>query len=291
MGYIYLITNFENGKLYVGQTVNTIEYRWSKHVDEAYRGNRSNSLLHRAIIKYGASSFGIVALEECADADLNEKERHYIKEYDTYYTHDKGYNLTWGGEGVTKYSDDEILYLWNQGYRNCEIARLLGANENTISLRIRSLIGDGFARERRANSAKISIIQYDLYGNHIKDWDCAENAEKELNLCRGSISRCCNKQRTNSGEFLWKRADDDTPVEELMLKYAKSMKCCAVDLIDSCGNVIKTYKSGKEAELELGLTRGKVSEVCWKKYGRKSTGGYNFQWNYKLKRELANETQ
>ena len=25
MGYIYLVTNFENGKLYVGQTVNTIE--------------------------------------------------------------------------------------------------------------------------------------------------------------------------------------------------------------------------------------------------------------------------
>lgn len=291
MGYVYLITNLENGKLYVGQTVNSIEHRWSDHVSEAYSGNKSNSLLHRAIIKYGASSFGICALEECQDVELNEREKHYIKEYDTYYTHDKGYNLTWGGEGNTKYSDDEILYLWNQGYRNCEIARLLGATNNTISLRIKALIGENAARTRCADNRKMPVVQYDLYGNYIQDWDSAEEAERALGLCGGSISRCCSKQRTNSGIYLWKRVDDDTPVEELMLSYAKSMKCCAVDLIDDHGNVIKTYESGKAAELELGITRGKVSEVCWKKYGRKTVNGYRFQWNYKVKRELANGTK
>jgi group I intron endonuclease len=193
MGYIYLITNFTNGKRYVGQTVNPIHYRWSKHIEEAYGGNKSNSLLHRAIIKYGASNFGINILEECADTELNEKEKNYIKKYDTYYTHNKGYNMTWGGEGVTKYSDDEILYLWNQGYRNCEIARLLGAKDTTISLRIQSLIGSNAAKARRIDSRKISIIQYDLQGNYIKEWESASIAEKELNLSQGSISRCCNK--------------------------------------------------------------------------------------------------
>ena len=199
------LTNFENGKLYVGQTINTIEYRWNKHIEETYGGNKSNSLLHRAIIKYGASSFGICAIEECADTKLNERERYYIKEYDTYYTHDKGYNLTWGGEGVTKYSDDEILYLWNQGYRNCEIARLLNATENTISLRIRALIGEGVAQSRHANSKKIAVIQYDFYGNFIQEWNSASEAEKTLGLSAGSVSRCCSKQRTNSGDFLWKK--------------------------------------------------------------------------------------
>lgn len=288
MGYIYLITNFENQKVYVGQTVNPILYRWHEHINEAYNGNKSNSLLHRAIIKHGASSFGFCLLEECKDSELNEKERFYIKDYDSYYTHDKGYNMTWGGEGNTKYSDEEILYLWNQGYRNCEIARLLGATQNTISLRIRALVGNGAAQERHVDSRKISIIQYDLYGNYIRDWDCASTAEKELNLSGGSISRCCNKQRTNSGNFLWKRSDNDTPVEELMLNYAKSMKCCAVDLIDDQGNIIKTYESGKAAEKELGIARGRVSEVCNNKYGRKTANGYKFQWNYKIKREIYN---
>ena len=288
MGYIYLITNLENQKRYVGQTVNTILHRWRDHVDEAYEGNKSNSLLHRAIIKYGASSFSIEQLEECQDKDLNEKEKYYIKEYDTYYTHNKGYNMSYGGEGNTKYSDEEILYLWNQGYRNCEIARLLGATQNTIGLRIKALVGNKAAQARRAMCTKVSVIQYDLYGNYIRDWDSVSSAEKELKLAAGSVSRCCNKQRTNSGNFLWKKSDDDTPVEELMLNYAKSMKCCAVDLIDDYDNIIKTYESGKSAELDLGIARGRVSEVCNNKYGRKTANGYKFQWNYKLKREIAN---
>ena len=289
MGYIYLITNLENKKMYVGQTVNTISHRWRNHINEAYEGNKSNSLLHRAIIKHGASSFSIEQLEECQDKELNEKEKYYIKKYDTYYTHNKGYNLTWGGEGVIKYSDEEILYLWNQGYRNCEIARLLGAHENTIGLRVKALIGDGAAQSRRADSTKISIIQYDLYGNYIRDWDCASIAEKELELSGGSISRCCSKQRAMAGGFLWKRSDDDTPIEELMLGYAKSNKCCAVDLIDNYGKILKTYESGKAAELELGIARGRVSEICNGKYGRKTANGYRFQWNYKLKREICYE--
>lgn len=288
MGYIYLITNLKNHKLYIGQTVNPISYRWREHINEAYEGNKSNSLLHRAIIKYGLLNFNVEQLEECLNSELNEKEKYYIKKYDTYYTHNKGYNMTWGGEGNTKYSDEEILYLWNQGYRNCEIARLLGANDGTISSRIRVLIGEGVALARRADSRKISVIQYDLYGNCISDWESADKAEKTLGLSQGSVSRCCNKQRTIAGDFLWKKSNDDTPVEELMLNYAKSMKCCKVDLIDDYGNVIKTYESGKAAELELGITRGKVSEICNKKYGRKSANGYKFQWNYRLKREFYN---
>lgn len=288
MGYIYLITNHINGKKYVGQTVNPIHHRWKEHIEDSYNGNKSNSLLHRAIIRDGESNFGIEMIEECSNELLNDREKKYIQVYDTFYTHERGYNMTWGGEGVTKYSDDEILYLWNQGYRNCEIARLLGAKDTTISLRIQSLVGGNAAQTRRADSRKISIIQYDLQGNYIKDWESASIAEKELNLSQGSISRCCNKQRTNSGNFLWKKSSDDTPVEELMLNYAKSIKCCAVDLIDDYGNIIKTYESGKAAELELGIARGRVSEVCNGKYGRKTANGYKFQWNYKVKREICN---
>lgn len=288
MGYIYLITNHINGKRYVGQTVNPIHHRWKEHIEDSYNGNKSNSLLHRAIIRDGESNFGIEMVEECSNELLNDREKMYIQVYDTFYTHERGYNMTWGGEGHTTYSDEEIAYLWNQGYRNCEIARLLGAKDTTISLRIQSLVGSGAAQTRRADSRKISIIQYDLQGNYIKDWESASIAEKELNLSQGSISRCCNKQRTNSGNFLWKKSSDDTPVEELMLNYAKSMKCCAVDLIDDYGNIIKTYESGRVAELELGIARGRVSEVCNGKYGRKTANGYKFQWNYKVKREICN---
>ena len=48
------------------------------------------------------------------------------------------------------------------------------------------------------------------------------------------------------------------------------------------------YESGKMAEQELNIARGKVSEICNNKYGRKTANGYKFQWNYKLKREITN---
>ena len=71
-----------------------------------------------------------------------------------------------------------------------------------------------------------------------------------------------------------------------MEAYAKSRGCIKVDLIDDNGNIIKTYNSAHQAEVDLKLTRGKVSEVCNHKYGRKTVGGYRFQWNYPLKRKL-----
>ena len=288
MGYIYLITNYTNGKRYVGQTVNPIHHRWKEHIEDSYNGNKSNSLLHRAIIRDGESNFGIEVIEECGNELLNDREKMYIQVYDTFYTRERGYNMTWGGEGHTTYSDEEITYLWNQGYRNCEIAKLLKATENTISLRIRALFGEEAAQSRRADSKKIAVLQYDLYGNFVQEWDSGSEAEKSLGLSTGSVSRCCNKQRTNSGDFLWKKNDDDTPIEELMLAYARSQKCCKVDLINKDSAVIKTYESGKAAERDLGIARGKVSEVCNNKYGRKTANGYRFQWNYRLKREIVN---
>ena len=108
-----------------------------------------------------------------------------------------------------------------------------------------------------AKGQKIAVLQYDFYGNFIQEWNSGSEAEKSLGLSAGSVSRCCNKQRTNSGDFLWKKNDDNTPIEELMLAYARSQKCCKVDLVNKNSTVIKTYESGKAAEQELGIARGK----------------------------------
>lgn len=38
MGYIYKITNTQNGKIYIGQTVQSVSERWQKHIICAKRG-------------------------------------------------------------------------------------------------------------------------------------------------------------------------------------------------------------------------------------------------------------
>lgn len=287
MGYIYKVTNLINQKIYIGKTV-APEQRWKVHVWEAlHNENKSHSLLHKAIIKYSEGTFEIEILGEFPDAALFKKEKDYIKSHGSHYSLEKGYNLSWGGEGNTRYSDREILTLWEQGYNGTEIAEKLSAKTTTICLRLKALVGEKAAQERKKARNEKPVCQYDLDGNLIKIWESGVSTERALKLCQGSISRCCNQLRTSTGNYFWKFEEDENSIETLKENYANSNQCKKVDLIDQNGQVLKTFSSAKEAESELNLPRGKVSEVCNKK--RNNTGGYKFQWNYSTKRRLVNE--
>jgi hypothetical protein len=51
---------------------------------------------------------------------------------------------------------------------------------------------------------KKSILQFDLQGNFIKEWSCAEEAAIALNINKTAISACCNGKIKKSGGFIWK---------------------------------------------------------------------------------------
>jgi hypothetical protein len=90
-----------------------------------------------------------------------------------------------------------------------------------------------------------------------------------------------------AGGYLWKFVYDDTPIIQLQERYAESPLCKEVNLIDNNGNIIKSYENGRQAEIELDLPRGKVSEVCNGK--RKHTKNYKFEWGNPIKRRLIND--
>mgnify|MGYP003391915007 CR=1 FL=1 len=94
-GIIYLITNTANGKLYVGQTKQSLRDRLSQHKSSS---KKFQLPLHRAFRKYGLDSFTVVEIEQCSSlVELNQAETKWI----TYYssnTRDLGYNCTSGGE-------------------------------------------------------------------------------------------------------------------------------------------------------------------------------------------------
>lgn len=95
-GVIYVITNVENGKQYVGQTRKTAEKRWQGHIRDSQRRVECPSEFYRSLRKHGPTHFTLAVLEECADIDeLNEREQHWIAELRTMSP--RGYNLTSGG--------------------------------------------------------------------------------------------------------------------------------------------------------------------------------------------------
>ena len=93
MAYIYLATNAQNGKRYVGKTEQTIEERWDRHWYDALYEQKTGkpTYFHSALLKYGQSGFNVSQLEQTLFPD--EGERHWIAELRPEY------NLTAGGTG------------------------------------------------------------------------------------------------------------------------------------------------------------------------------------------------
>ena len=90
-GEIYIISNTENGKKYIGLTTQGHRKRFAQHC-------KASSVIGQTIRKYGKDKFEIKVIDTgSSQKELAEKETYYINQYDTF---NNGYNLTLGGEGV-----------------------------------------------------------------------------------------------------------------------------------------------------------------------------------------------
>ena len=97
LGLIYCLTNLVTGKMYVGQTVKTLERRWTFHVSVSQ--HKANTLIARSIKKYGEQRFTRQILEaNVCENDLDAREIFWIAKLDTQAP--RGYNLTRGGRGT-----------------------------------------------------------------------------------------------------------------------------------------------------------------------------------------------
>ena len=92
-GFIYIIKNTINSKVYIGQTRTSVEQRWKEHLRHAQYGDQ---LINRAMKKYGIDKFYIETLEICSIEVLNYREMYYIDLFDS-TDKSKGYNVSIGG--------------------------------------------------------------------------------------------------------------------------------------------------------------------------------------------------
>ena len=60
---------------------------------------------------------------------------------------------------------------------------------------------------RYLNKGTKAILQYDLQGNLIKEWQSGTQIQKELGISSKNVSACChNKRKTHKG-YVWKFKD------------------------------------------------------------------------------------
>jgi len=203
MPCIYKIINNINGKLYIGKTTSSIETRWSQHKWSSI--NRPDSIiLYKAINKYGIENFSIEKIEDCDSFSLEEREKYWIKYYNTY---EKGYNMTHGGDGILKYNRQKILDLWNQGYSQKEISQKIGCERHTIYKILNELnISKKETIKNKFGNAKKSVAMIDKNTNEIiKIFNSVTEASNYLNKKSGCsfISQVCNGKKKTAYGYKW----------------------------------------------------------------------------------------
>ena len=197
---VYVHTNKENGKRYVGITSKLKpEHRWNSG-----RGYQENPHFFAAIQKYGWDNFEHeILFDGMTEDEAKQKEIELIREWKTQDTR-YGYNMTSGGDGTPDYHPSE-----ETRKKLSEARKKENLSEETLRRRSEGLRGRKFTDEHKkkigdGNSKQIRMLSKD--GVILKVFRGAKDAEEELGISHSHISQCCHGVRRTAGGYQWQFA-------------------------------------------------------------------------------------
>ena len=260
MGCIYKIVNNINGKIYIGQTRISESQRWQQHVWHANNESNDDSLLLcRAIKKYGKENFTRSILEQCNNDLLNEREEYWIAYYDA-TNRSVGYNIALGGEGHSKYTDDEILQYYNKYGSITKASQALGMSRGQMTKRLTAMQID--------TTHEVPVNQYDLLGNLIQKFSTIAEAAKTTNTPIRFI-----REQMVYNDYLWLRANNNqTPQERLQQLDGSGVNTWQIEQYNEYGVCVAKFANAAEAARTTGIDVSSIKAVS---NGHQiSAGGY-----------------
>ena len=195
---IYKITNKINNKVYIGQTIKTLEERWKQHLSAA--NNNDHKHLYQSINKYGKDNFIIEIIDQAKDIDdLNQKEKYWVDYYNS-LDPNIGYNNIEGG--ITNPMNYEtIKEFHNKRMRSEEVKTKIsntmkklrkekGFSEETRNKISQKLKGNQHFKGKKRTPEAIqktseslfkSVYCIDLEGNVLQEFNSVKEAAKWWN--------------------------------------------------------------------------------------------------------------
>ena len=184
MKTLYIRTNLDNGKQYVGQTkdIKRRERDWHK-----FGSSYANQEIDKDREVYGLKNWKIDVLEECDDSIADEKEREYIIKYNTLSPY--GYNHYNGGIcGFTFHQLEETKQKISQTTKG------IPKSEET-----KERISKGLMNHP---SKSKPVYQYTIDGTLVAVYYSAREAARQLGFSQGNISNCCNGGFYRKGKWI-----------------------------------------------------------------------------------------
>lgn len=283
---VYKATCKENGKVYIGITSRGIEQRWKEHVSDAFNTKHPDydTIFKKAIRKYGENGFTIEKIDEANSfEELKELERTYIAQYRS-FAFDKdanGYNSTRGGDGMLGYGLKPVVQIQVyplqiiQVYDGVTYAeKIHGRGILEVCNKITHYVDgytwmykdevDGLSDKEfldRVYSHLNVLVQIDLNGNIVRYWKGSREASETCGYNQGNISYCCAGKRKFSDGFQWMFYNDYTKCKNDLLVTNQNLikQVCQYD-ID--GNLVRKFKTLRDASSQTGIAKSRLSEAC-----------------------------
>jgi len=281
-GWIYVIRNSINDKIYIGQTSKTLKIRFNEHKRDSKKSNYYNMLIYKAMNKYGTDNFIIRPIDyikclslNCLKKSLDEKEIYYISVFKS-KSKDIGYNLTNGGAGCTgrilresskkKMSESKLGEKnpmfgskWSDKKREEMVERMSGENNHNY--------GKPLSNETKDKLSKV------LTGRIISD----ESKQKISETMKGI--KKSDKMRTKlSDSKQGTKLSEETKqkIKDSRLRGSINPKSKKVEQYDMDNNLITVFNSMSEAAKECNTFHSSISACC---HGKKNTSN-GFKWKF-----------
>lgn len=101
---IYGVLNTKSKKFYIGKTKNSLSKRKNSHKYQAFRKKYPHKF-YDCLLYHEEDLFWFIIEDNIDENLINDKEKYYIKLYDSF---ENGYNGTLGGDGGNTWFGDSV---------------------------------------------------------------------------------------------------------------------------------------------------------------------------------------
>jgi hypothetical protein len=199
--YIYYLCKDNGIPFYIGKTQNPINIRLADHTHKKCKDLQIN------------------IIDEVPTHEWKFWEKHYISLYKSWgfklENKNNGGNGPTGGYLLTQETKDKIGTSNSKpkpkGFGN-KLSKIkigiplpLGTGDKISQNKINHKCYKNSKRgEKIGESKNKPIIQYDLNGEYIKEWESGKQAAKYIQIAPRGISLCCREKGKTAGGYIWK---------------------------------------------------------------------------------------
>ena len=234
-GIIYKYTS-PDGKIYIGQTRNEkVRRRCWNNLSTPYAGVR----LEKARQQFGPDNFTYEVLFKVESENeydiIDTLNKKEIEYISLYDSCNKGYNGNTGGD-CFKMSEESI--------------------------------------QKASESKKKAILQYDLDGNFVQEWNSAKDVEQQTGIKACNIALVLKQTRYQTGGYIFKYKMSDSYPLSIEVNHSKTQKQIIIKYTLD-GEIINKFDSINDAAKDCGVGRD-----CLRQYidGKNNHIYRNFKW-------------